>query len=613
MLTLILTIFILLKPASFSWVGPYNISFPSFDSASCGDGGKLLCMGSIMAGDHGSLSITSEHQVSKVGRVLVLANSSSAGDGVAFVLAKDDSPSPPDSFGSYMGIFDQSTEVDTYKNEYNPDGNHIAIDTKSIENPLAVKSLSNAGIDLKSGREVTVQIECDGWSKNLQISVAYAGDPLVSFLKHTMKIKNRVPSNVFAGFTAATGTLTESHQVLSWNFTSIPLPKESLGREKKNLIVIVVVPIVFVLVAVGLVAVLFVLRANRRKRERVVKKGDIEVMIAAASGPKLFSYKQLLKATANFSKENLLGSGGFGSVYKVVISDPHTTIAVKRFLQLLNKVYLAERCTTGRLRHKNLLQLQGWCHDHGELLLVYEYVPNGSLHRYIGKGSLHLDWETRYKILLGDVKPNNVMLDSGYNAHLGDFGLARLLQNEDSLTTMIAGTPGNFREKRAYFLKILRKTVTTCQMGFFVSGFTIKSRRALRPGPEVSFTGRATPESDVYSFGMVVLEKVCGKRSKGVMYKTNLVDGMWSLYEKGTLMECMDRLLEGKYEEEQVRRALIVGLACLHPDFMFRPRMRRVFQFFMNPEEPLMNLPEARPTACQSEKWLGETTVQSEL
>lgn len=147
-------------------------------------------------------------------------------------------------------------------------------------------------------------------------------------------------------------------------------------------------------------------------------------------------------------------------------------------------------CTIGRLRHRNLLQLQGWCHKREHLLLVYEYMPNGSLDRLIGVG--FLDWKSRYKILTGlasallypheecgnpvvhrDVKPNNVMLDSDYNAHLGDFGLARLLENDASVTTMLAGTPGCL-------------------------------------APEVGYTGKATPASDVYSFGMVALEKIKG-------------------------------------------------------------------------------------------------------
>ncbi|KAL7166119.1 hypothetical protein ACSBR2_036906 [Camellia fascicularis] len=300
-------------------------------------------------------------------------------------------------------------------------------------------------------------------------------------------------------------------------------------------------------------------------------------MIAAANGPQLFPYKKLSKATRNFSKDNLLGTGGFGSVYKWVMLKPPAIIAVKKINATSKqgeKEYLAEICTISRLRHKNLLQLQGWCHDHDQLLLVYEYMPNGSLDYFIGKDNTFLDWATRYKVLMGlastlvylheeygnpivhrDVKPNNVMLDSQYNAHIGDFGLARLLQNEASITTRIARTLGYL-------------------------------------APEVSFTSRATLESNVYSFGMVVLEVVCGKRSKGIMDENSLVDSVWTLYEKGVdaLLDCVDRLLEGKFDEEEVKRSLVLGLTCLHPDFMLRPRMRKVVQVFM---EPPLNLPES--------------------
>ncbi|XP_028058322.1 L-type lectin-domain containing receptor kinase IX.1-like [Camellia sinensis] len=269
-------------------------------------------------------------------------------------------------------------------------------------------------------------------------------------------------------------------------------------------------------------------------------------MTAAANGPQLFPYKKLSKATRNFGKDNLLGTGGFGSVYKWVMSKPPTSIAVKKINATSKqgeKEYLAEIYTISRLRHKNLLRLQGSCYDHDQLLLVYEYMPNGSLDCFIGKDNTFLDWATRYKVLLGlastlvylheecgnpvvhrDAKPNTVMLDSQYNAHIGDFGLARLLQNEASVTTRIAGTLGYL-------------------------------------APEVSFTGRATPESNVYSFGMVVLEVVCGKRSKGIMDENSIVDSVWTLYEKGVdaLLDCVDRLLEGKFDEEEVKRSLVVA------------------------------------------------------
>ena len=238
---------------------------------------------------------------------------------------------------------------------------------------------------------------------------------------------------------------------------------------------------------------------------------------------------------------------------------------------------MAEICTIGRMRHKNIVQLQGWCHEGVNLLLVYEFMPNGSLeYRFIGKE--FLDWRTRYKILTGlasallylheecgnpvvhrDIKPNNVMLDSDFDAHLGDFGLARMLQNDASVTTTLAGTPGYL-------------------------------------APEIGFIGKATTESDVYSFGMVVIEVVCGKRAKGIMDEHSLLDHVWNLYGESVLLECVDQKLEGKFDEEQVKRTLIVGLARLHLDLMFRPKMRKVVNILMNPNKPIMNLPGNRPS-----------------
>ena len=239
--------------------------------------------------------------------------------------------------------------------------------------------------------------------------------------------------------------------------------------------------------------------------------------------------------------------------------------------------YMAEICTIGRMRHKNIVQLQGWCHEGENLLLVYEFMPNGSLeYRFIGKE--FFDWRTRYKILTGlasellylheecgnpvvhrDIKPNNVMLDSDFDAHLGDFGLARMHQNDASVTTTLAGTPGYL-------------------------------------APEIGFIGKATPESDVYSFGMIVIEVVCGKRAKGIMDEHSLLGHVWNLYGESVLLECVDQKLEGKFDEEQVKRTLIVGLACLQPDSMFRPKMRKVVNILMNPNEPIMNLPGNRPS-----------------
>ncbi|GJM99030.1 hypothetical protein PR202_ga16090 [Eleusine coracana subsp. coracana] len=166
-----------------------------------------------------------------------------------------------------------------------------------------------------------------------------------------------------------------------------------------------------------------------------------------------YHYGELAVATGDFSNENKLGRGGFGSVYQgniVQILDGSTKhVAVKKFASETSsqgrKEFESEVRIISRLRHRNLVQLLGWCDSAKGLLLVYELVPGGSLDKHIHNNSRLLSWSERYRIIMGlgsalrylhrewdqcvvhgDIKPSNIMLDSSYNTKLGDFGLARL-------------------------------------------------------------------------------------------------------------------------------------------------------------------------------------------
>ncbi|XP_077210907.1 L-type lectin-domain containing receptor kinase IX.1-like [Tasmannia lanceolata] len=615
----------LLHQTSLTFLEPITFSFPTFDPESCDPSGDLICTGTATAG-HGYIDLTADRQtiksntssmlVNNVGRVLykqpVLAwpanlvtiftvriseepNSTNHGDGVAFIITEDKDPSPDNSQGAFLGLYNGTNqgkihqlavELDTFMNEFDPDDNHIGIDLKRIVSE-ATTSLDSIGVDLKSGRDIKVKIEYNGWNYNLQISLGYSGETLIPILNYSVIMSSTVPKSVYVGFTGSTFQSFETHRILNWAFTSMPLPNYSLmgdpKSDKMRDILIIAFPIIVGILVIALGLLLVIRKAYRPKNENVREKRDIESRSrSAANAPKMFTFKQLSKATQNFSKQNLLGTGGFGSVFRGEISDPPSIIAVKKISSTSKqgeREYLAEICTIGRLRHKNIVQLQGWCHERDHLLLVYEYMPNGSLDRFISKG--FLDWRMRYNVLTGlasallylhedcghtvvvhrDVKPNNVMLDANYNAHLGDFGLARLLQNETSVTTMLAGTPGYL-------------------------------------APECSYTGKATPESDVFGFGIVVLEVVCGRRSVGGIGENNLVDYVWELHGKGELLQgAVGPWLDGKFEEEELVRALVVGLSCSHPDPMLRPKMRKVVQVFTNSNEPLMVLPASRPNA----------------
>ncbi|KAK9933933.1 hypothetical protein M0R45_021102 [Rubus argutus] len=227
------------------------------------------------------------------------------------------------------------------------------------------------------------------------------------------------------------------------------------------------------------------------------------------------------------------------------------------------KEYAAEVRIISRLRHRNLVQLIGWCHEK-KLLLVYEFMTNGSLDSHLFKQKSLLSWEVRYKIALGlasgllylhqeweqcvlhrDIKSSNVMLDSNFDAKLGDFGLARLVDHgKPSQTTIVAGTRGYM---------------------------------AL----EYVTTGKASKESDVYSFGVVALEIACGRKPIDVSLEANqieMVEWVWELYGRGKVNEAADPKLCGRFDEQQMECLMIVGLWCAHPNYNFRPSIQQAIK-----------------------------------
>ncbi|XVE99820.1 hypothetical protein REPUB_Repub03eG0234400 [Reevesia pubescens] len=299
-------------------------------------------------------------------------------------------------------------------------------------------------------------------------------------------------------------------------------------------------------------------------------------------GPRKFSLKELAKVTNNFNTENKLGEGGFGSVYRGYLRDLDTYIAVKRVSRASKqgiKEYASEVKIISRLRHKNLVKLTGWCHEKGELILVYEFMANGSLDTHLFKGKSLLTWEVRYKIvqdlasvllylhdegdycvLHRDIKTSNIMLDSSFNAKLGDFGLARLVDRAKGLkNTLLAGTLGYM-------------------------------------APEYISSGQASKESDVYSFGVVALEIACGKRSIEPKFEDSeaLVPWVWKSYGNGRVLDLADKKLDTTFDPKQMECLVIVGMWCAHPNHDQRPSIRQVIQV-LHFEAPLPNLPGCMP------------------
>ncbi|KAL3738131.1 hypothetical protein ACJRO7_019636 [Eucalyptus globulus] len=296
---------------------------------------------------------------------------------------------------------------------------------------------------------------------------------------------------------------------------------------------------------------------NNTETERGGEEGGhgLTMEFEKFSGPKNFSYEELMTAIAD---RKILGKGGFGAVYEGRIGKARTQVAVKVINydshQGMNE-YKSEVITLSQLRHKNLVPLIGYCHEADKFVLVYEFMSEGSLDDHLFKGKSLLTWETRYKIAQGlasvlhylqkqcrqcvihrDIKSSNIMLDEEFEAKLGDFGLARLVDYATgSKTTKVIGTQGYM-------------------------------------APEYFTTSRASKETDVYSFGVVLLEIVSGRRVIDLERDPiDLIEWSWKHYRARKLVHAVDEKLGKDFDKKQAEALIIAGLLCAHPITTYRP------------------------------------------
>ncbi|KAL1317432.1 hypothetical protein HN51_069515 [Arachis hypogaea] len=312
----------------------------------------------------------------------------------------------------------------------------------------------------------------------------------------------------------------------------------------------------------------------------------LEEELKVASRLRKFSFNDLKLATRNFRPESLLGEGGFGCVFKGWVEENGTapvkpgtglTVAVKTLnhdgLQG-HKEWLAEVNFLGDLVHPHLVKLIGYCIEDDQRLLVYEFMPRGSLENHLFRRSMPLPWSVRLKIALGaakglaflheeaerpviyrDFKTSNILLDAEYNAKLSDFGLAK------------DGPEGD------------KTHVSTRVMGTY--GYA---------APEYVMTGHLTSRSDVYSFGVVLLEMLTGRRSMDKHRPNgehNLVE--WArphLGEKRRFYRLLDPRLEGHFSIKGAQKAAQIAARCLSRDPKARPLMSEVVEDL----KPLLSL-----------------------
>ncbi|KAM3270044.1 class V chitinase-like [Capsicum chacoense] len=378
---------------------------------------------------------------------------------------------------------------------------------------------------------------------------------------------------------------------------------QSIGMQKKkklNQLIIILIPMGCLLMLLLLVFTLWHLKRRKvlKFKERMARtkigsenneeKGDEETRTL-----QVYSFDEMKEATNNFSVENELGKGGYGPVYKGKLRNGKE-IAVKRLSETSSQgleEFENEVILTAKLQHINLVKVVGFCVENEEKMLIYEYMPNKSLDHYIYNQvrRLILNWEKRVQIIEGiiqgllylqeysrltiihrDIKASNILLDSQMQPKISDFGMARIFKKDavEANTNRIVGT-----------------------MGYIP--------------PEYAIEGRYSTKSDVFSFGVLLLQIISGKKNTCLHgpdeHQLNLLEYAFEMWRDGKGMEFMDQSLDDEIHSCKLLKCMQIALLCVQNNPLDRPTMLEVCSMFKNIENLVMNSPK-RPAFSATEE-----------
>ncbi|KAK3227375.1 hypothetical protein Dsin_007237 [Dipteronia sinensis] len=528
------------------------------------------------------------------------------GFGFAFTIAPS-TKFPGAENEHYMGIFNSSNDgwpsnhvfavefdtVNGLNEKADTQGNHVGININS----MVSKKLEPAayykgnGTDKEEfqleghGNPVQAWIEYDGANKVVTVTISpfhIEMKPSTPLLTYPVDLSDFLLESMYVGFSASTGSKASAHYILGWSFSmngsapplnlsKLPIPGFESTRSSSLKPHIKILIAVFSALTIVLLGVLICLKMYRRFTQfEILEDWELDC-------PHRFRYRDLYKATKGFKESEVIGVGGFGAVYKGVLPASGIEVAVKKIsrnsIQGMRE-FAAEIESLGRLRHKHLINLQGWCKRKCDLLLVYDYIPNGSLDfllfddmRTRQQGSI-LSWEERFNIIKGiasgllylheeweqvvihrDIKSSNVLIDKDMNARLGDFGLARLFDHgKISHTTNVVGTIGYI-------------------------------------APELARTGKVSACTDVFAYGVLLLEIATGRRPIDTD-NFILVDWVLEFQQLGQILDVVDPKLGSSYVVEEMELVLGLGLICSHQKPEARPTMRQVLKYLNEDDLP---------------------------
>ncbi|XP_068667917.1 probable LRR receptor-like serine/threonine-protein kinase At1g06840 [Aristolochia californica] len=370
----------------------------------------------------------------------------------------------------------------------------------------------------------------------------------------------RLPSNhVFGPYELLNFTLLPPYRAVSSEHTKLGISSGAVAG-------IVLGSVVGAITVSSIISIL-VMRKHRKNHRSMSRKRQMSNASIKVDGVRSFTFKELALATNKFSDSTQIGEGGYGKVYKGFLSDG-TTVAIKRAqagsLQG-EKEFLTEIQLLSRVHHRNLVSLLGYCDEKGEQMLVYEFMPNGTLRDQLSaklkeplsfqmrlqialgsaKGILYLHTEANPPIFHRDIKASNILLDSKFTAKVADFGLSRLAPVADAegavpghVSTIAKGTPGYL-------------------------------------DPEYFLTHKLTDKSDVYSLGIVFLELLTGMQP--ISHGKNIVREVSMAYRSGLMSSIIDSR-QGSYPSECIEPFLTLALRCCQDETDSRPSMAEVVQ-----------------------------------